>query len=320
MRIFISYSHVDDELRDKLEIHLASLKRQGVIDIWNDRRIIAGEDVDNEISENLETADIILLLVSADFIASIYCYEIELKRAIERNDLGNARVIPIILRPCDWKELPFGKLLALPKDGKPVTKFPDLDDAFLQITQGIREVANDMKTKHRIVEAEKVDIEIEKEEIKSLEPQRSSNLRVKKSFSDHDRDKFRHDAFEYISNYFENSLGELKTRYNHVTSNFRRVDANHFTAVVYTDGQKASCSTIWLESGPHSLGGIAYTIGESLKDNSYNESLSVEDNGYNLFLKPMGMAFHIGNIRNEEFTLEGAADFYWTMFIEPLQR
>ena len=239
---------------------------------------------------------------------------------MEFSNLGNARVIPIILRPCDWKNLPFGKLLALPKDGKPVTKFPDLDDAFLQITQGIREVADDLKSKVKVVETKEIDIKIEKENVKTVKQQRSSNLRVKKSFSDHDRDKFRHDAFEYISNYFENSLEEIKARYKHITSDFRRVDANHFTAVVYTDGQEASRCTVWLESGRYSLGGIAYTVGESLKDNSYNESISVEENGNNLFLKPMGMAFHMGDVRNEEFTMEGAAEFYWTMFIEPLQR
>lgn len=132
--IFFSYSHRDESLRDELEKHLAGLKHQGLIDTWHDRRITAGEEVDDAISEHLEKADIILLLVSPDFIASDYCYSIEMVRALQRHNNGEARVIPVILRPCDWKDLEFGKLLATPKDGKPVTKFPNQDEAFLEVT------------------------------------------------------------------------------------------------------------------------------------------------------------------------------------------
>src|SRR5262249_6285750 len=116
--LFFSYSHRDEDLRDELETHLAALKRQGVIETWHDRRIGAGQEVDNTISEHLEDADIILLLVSPYFIASDYCYDVEMARAMERHDAKLARVIPVILHPCDWHNLPFGKLLATPKDGK----------------------------------------------------------------------------------------------------------------------------------------------------------------------------------------------------------
>lgn len=113
------------------------LKRQGVISAWHDRRLVAGDTVDQGINQELERADIILLLVSADFLASDYCYGIAMARALERHALGEARVIPIILRPCDWHQAPFGKLLASPTDGRPVTKWPDPDDAFLDITKAI---------------------------------------------------------------------------------------------------------------------------------------------------------------------------------------
>lgn len=137
VKIFFSYSHEDEQLRNELEAHLAMLKRQGLVEFWHDRRIAAGNDLVGEISDHLEEADIVLLLVSPDFLNSDYCYDIEMQRALEKHRQGEARVIPIILRHCDWHPAPFGKLLALPTDGKPVVKFPDRDEAFFygSITQ-----------------------------------------------------------------------------------------------------------------------------------------------------------------------------------------
>ncbi|MBU4447604.1 MAG: toll/interleukin-1 receptor domain-containing protein, partial [Proteobacteria bacterium] len=139
--VFFSYSHRDEDMRNELEIHLSALKRQGVIKTWHDRRIGAGKDLDNEIDSNLEDADIILLLISPYFIASDYCYDVEMKRAMERHKVGQARVIPVILDPCDWQQTPFGKLRATPTDGRPVSKFPNRHDAFLSITKDIRAAA-----------------------------------------------------------------------------------------------------------------------------------------------------------------------------------
>jgi hypothetical protein len=136
--VFFSYSHVDEELRDQLEKHLTMLKRQGVIETFHDPRIPVGNDLDRSISGELQRADVILLLVSPDFLASAYCYDIEMQWALERHSRGEARVIPVILRHCDWHSAPFGKLVATPRDGKPVKSFPDLDEAFLQVTQAIR--------------------------------------------------------------------------------------------------------------------------------------------------------------------------------------
>src|SRR5438270_622311 len=115
LTVFFSYSHRDEDLRNELEVHLSALKRQDIIQAWHDRRIGSGNDFELTISEHLEASDIILLLVSPYFIASDYCYEIEMRRALQRHNAGEARVIPVILQPCDWQHLPFGKLLAVPK-------------------------------------------------------------------------------------------------------------------------------------------------------------------------------------------------------------
>jgi hypothetical protein len=136
--LFFSYSHVDENLRDQLEIHLSSLRRQGLIDSWHDRRITAGHEFGPAIDAQIDTDDVILLLVSPDFIASDYCYQREMTRAMERHQSGKARVIPVILRPCDWHDLPFGKLLATPKDGKPITMWPNIDQAFLDVVTAIK--------------------------------------------------------------------------------------------------------------------------------------------------------------------------------------
>ncbi|HSU31319.1 MAG TPA: toll/interleukin-1 receptor domain-containing protein [Bryobacteraceae bacterium] len=193
--VFFSYSHKDESLRDELEVHLSLLKRQGVISVWHDRRLGAGNELNAGISRELERADIILLLVSPDFLASDYCYSVERTRALERHDKGEARVIPVILRPCDWHHAPFGKLLALPRDGKPVTRWTDRDEAFLNVINAIRTVLQPAGPS--TAAARPVGNPADTRDASSREP-RSSNLRLRKIFTDHDRDLFLEEAFQFM--------------------------------------------------------------------------------------------------------------------------
>lgn len=137
-RIFISYSHRDSKLFEELIAHLAALRREGAILAWNDRMIGAGDEWKEEIDQNLEAADLILLLVCAQFINSDYCYDIEMKRAMEKHEKGEARVIPVILSDADWTGAPFAKLQALPAGARPVTDWENRDKAFANIARGIR--------------------------------------------------------------------------------------------------------------------------------------------------------------------------------------
>ena len=139
-KLFFCYAHEDELLLQKLKAHLRPLQRQGLLDLWYDREISAGTEWEREISQHLNTAQIILLLISPDFMDSDYCYSIEMKRAIEQHQQGKSRVIPIILRPVYWHGSPFGKLQALPTDAKPVTSssWHNWDEAFYDVAEGIR--------------------------------------------------------------------------------------------------------------------------------------------------------------------------------------
>jgi hypothetical protein len=144
--VFYSYAHEDEELRDELAKHLKLLERQGAISSWHDREIAAGADLDRETSQQLLDAEIILLLVSADFLASDYIWSKELKVALDRHSKGSARVVPIILRPCDWAAAPFHHLVALPRDGKPVSTQSSQDEGFAEIAKSIRQLAISLRS------------------------------------------------------------------------------------------------------------------------------------------------------------------------------
>ena len=146
VEIFYSYAHEDQALRDELEKRLETLRRLGQITGWHDREIQAGTEREKEIEAHLNAANIVLLLISPDFISSDYCYNVVMPRALERHKAGQASVIPIILRPTDLEGTPIAKLSALPTDGKPVTIWSNLDEAFLDVAKGIRKVIKPQQT------------------------------------------------------------------------------------------------------------------------------------------------------------------------------
>ena len=144
IEIFFCYARKDQALLNDLKTHLTLITRSGLINMWHDANISPGAEWEKEIDKHLNTAQIILLLVSPDFMASEYCYSKEMMRAMERHERGEARVIPILLRPVDWKGAPFGKLQVLPTDAQPITKWQNRDDAFLDIATEIKKVAEDL--------------------------------------------------------------------------------------------------------------------------------------------------------------------------------
>ncbi|MEM7770487.1 MAG: SUMF1/EgtB/PvdO family nonheme iron enzyme [Cyanobacteria bacterium P01_A01_bin.37] len=144
VELFFSYSHKDEALRDQLATHLKLLERQGIISSWHDRKIVPGSEWAGDIDHFLGSADIILLLISADFLASDYCWNVEIQKALARHDAGETTVIPVILRPVDWSSAPFARLQALPKNAQSVVTWNPPDLAFMDIAKGIRLKAEEL--------------------------------------------------------------------------------------------------------------------------------------------------------------------------------
>lgn len=322
--VFFSYCHVDEDLRDRLEEHLAMLKHEKLITAWHDRRILAGASVDNDIDENLETADIILLLVSSAFLNSAYCFSREMARALELDKAKKARVIPIMLRPCDWKTAPFSGLKIIPRDAKPVVLWPNQDEAFTDIAREIRRVVNDIEAQPDTATPQPAGVPTATSQFRSIAAAdeaseslpRSSNMRVRKEFTDFDKDRFGRDTFDFMVRFFQGSLTELENRHPEFQGRFEQVDSRRFSASIYRAGAAVAECTISL--GGHSGGGreITYADGIASHVSGYNESLMMSEDALALFFKPM---MNFGGSREEQFSPSGAAEYYWSKLMDHIQ-
>lgn len=322
-RIFISYSHKDEALRAELEKHLALLRREGAIELWSDHRILPGSEFDQDIARALEEAQIVLLLVSADFLASDYCFGVEMRRALERHDAGQAAVVPVILRACDWKNSPFKHLNALPSEGREIAKWASPDDAFLNVVQGLRKLLMAQKqVSDRSVSAGSAAA------ARSLAPEarlrparpaasRSSNLALPIEFSDEAKHEFAEQTFGHVKEYFRGSMEELQRRNPGYSGRLRDKTALAFTAVVFKNGQRAAGCYIRL-GGSMSSNGITYSGNEDSSDNSYNELLDIHVEKHSLQWRAQMGAFS-GRDPAKGLSQEGAAEHLWTMLIAPLQ-
>jgi hypothetical protein len=312
--LFFSYSHADEAARDELEKHFAPLKHEGLIEAWHDRRILVGEPLDDTISERLNTADIVLALISSDFIDSRYCYGIEMKRAFERQEANECDLVAVILRPCDWQSTPLRNLLAAPKDGRAISKWPDRDEAYLDVTMSLRRLLGNRTSPQR----KKVPtntISLVSAGASRNTQLRSSNLRLRKEFNDHDRDKFITETFEFIANYFEGSANELKLRNLGVECYVRRIDANRFTTTAYRNGKSVSACTVFLGSDFSRSKSIGYSNSDSGATNTWNARLSIENDDQTMFF-----VASFSSQGTSKMSAEGVAEHLWSMFIEPLQR
>lgn len=143
-RVFVSYARVDEQYRHRLAVHLAPLVRDGLIDVWCDQAVAAGSDWERDIRHQLATADIVILLVTPDFVASSYCFEVELPEVLRRNEQEGLRVLPVLVKSVDLANLPIGKFQSLPTDLRPISAWRDADEAWLQVARGVRATAEDI--------------------------------------------------------------------------------------------------------------------------------------------------------------------------------
>lgn len=151
LKLFVSYSHKDEAFREDLETHFTMLMRQGKISVWNDRKILPGGNIDNNIDIHLADSDIVIFLISPDFIRSEYCFSKELSDALDLHEEGRVQVVPIIIRPCDWMEAPFARLRVLPKDGLAITKWAPQEDGWLDVIGGLKPLIDSLLERRRSV-------------------------------------------------------------------------------------------------------------------------------------------------------------------------
>ncbi|WP_037306603.1 toll/interleukin-1 receptor domain-containing protein [Ruegeria halocynthiae] len=307
MRAFISYSHRDADALDRLHVHLANLQRESRIETWYDRDILAGEVLDDEISDEFEAADLFLLLVSPDFIASNYCVEREMQRALERHEAGEARVITIIVEPCDWAAMPqLRRLKAVPKDGLPISEWTNANTAYLDVVQEIR----------RIVDAgvsRKIDAIVDEAAPKS--PQLiSPHYRVQRDFDEIDRSEYRDAAFATIRDYFKRAIGEIDA-VDGLRGRFVDRGANSFGSTVVNRGRQHGTEhiTVHCRNAGFALGDIYFSFNENAADNTANGGFNVSPDEYEQFLVATMSMF--GN-DPDRLNPEQAAEYLWNQFIE----
>jgi len=155
LSVFISYSHEDEKYRHELDRHLAFLRRSSQLSTWHDRMLKPGDEWEQCIAEQLELADIILLLVSPDFASSDYCWSVETKRALERHEQGGTVVVPILIRPvAGWADTPIGRLQALPRNGTAVTSWSNPDEAYHDIAENLRDLVRNASRETATTEPE----------------------------------------------------------------------------------------------------------------------------------------------------------------------
>ena len=305
MKAFISYSHKDEGALDRLHTHLAVLRREHHITEWYDRDILAGNVIDQEISEQLETCELFLALVSSDYLASGYCYDREMTRALDRHHAGEVRVAPIIIRPCDWKETPLGRLKALPRDGKPVSTWVNEDEAYLDVVTELRRIlTQDIEAAYKHTS-----------EQKSAPSQAAPSYRVKREFDEIDRSLFRDQAFSKIRTFFESEMANID---GHQGLRGLFVDAGEqsFSCTLVNKNRSHSTAKITVTKGGgiSSMGDISYTFSEYSPLNSANGILTIEADEYELYLTSL-MTAQVDE-RHRRLTPEDAGKIIWRDFIE----
>jgi hypothetical protein len=312
LKIFISYSHKDEDWRNLLAAHLAPLERAGLVQVWHDRKLLGGDRFDDVIAGELNEADLVLLLVSADFINSEYCYGKELEQALLRERQGTARVLPVILRACRWTALPFGKLNATPKDGRPVAEWSDRDAAMDEVAHAIERIA---KAKKSAPARKNVTLTVDA-------PVRSSPDRIPlpvtlaRKYGDREKDQFRLSAFRAIRETFETSIAALPEEQG-LSGLFESLDAARFKAVLYRDGRRVSGFTVFTGGEYFGSASICYANSDSGSTSTINEQLSVDSDDQGLFLRPLlgGMQHNAPKRLNED----EAASYFWERFTEALK-
>jgi hypothetical protein len=303
---FISYSHRDEGPLSTLLTHLAMLRREGSIAEWIDQKILAGGEIDKEVSRQLENCDLFLPLLSPDFLASNYCYETEMRRAIARHEAGTLQIVPIVVEPCDWKASPLKRFKALPRDGKPVADWTNKNNAYLDIVTELRRLI-DESASSGLSQPERPG------QLQS--PETTRKYRVKRDFDEIDRRDFRKTAFETIRAYFESATAELNV-VDLIKARFEALGGDGFTCTVVNKLKQDGTAhiTVYVGGGRSSLGDITYSFQERAEPNTANGWFAVECDDYDLYLASNDFASH--GSQEKRLSPKAAAAYLWERFLE----
>ena len=310
MKAFISYSHRDELLLERLHVHLAMLRRDGGISDWYDREIRAGGTIEREILDQLNNCDLFLALVSPDFLNSGYCYEREMNRAIQRHEASELVIVPVILEPCDWRTSPLNQFKAIPKDGKPVSEWANQNTAFLDVVTELRRLA----AAQRFAEDQPVVMAPQAAE----QPRSNIKYRVKRSFDDIDRNDFRRNTYRVIREYFEINVAEING-VEGIRARNEDIGPLAFTCMILNQlRNERAQAAITVRASPSAsafrvMGDVYYSFQAHAPDNVANGGFTVETDDYELFLRPN--AFNSAG-KTRKWTPNEAAHRLWEELLE----
>ena len=309
MKAFISYSHHDEHYLERLKIHLTPMRREKRITDWADKDIYAGSDLDSSISDELENSDLFIALISPDYLASNYCYEKEFDKAMAMQEAGRLTIVPVILQPCEWKITPFGKMKALPKDGKAVSEWTNENNAYLDISNEMRRLL-DLNFRENI----------QMETKRSGEDQVVRNYRVKKYFSEVDSFNFKEKSFESIKNYFIDAIQEINDIEN-LQARLTNNEKDTFTCLISNRSNNKDsfiCIALGNQEGSH-FSDLRYEFSQTVSpssvhmDNIYN--VGMDD--YDLYWKKNDSIYYSSNnSQGERYTGHQVAEKIWNDFIQ----
>lgn len=306
MKAFISYSHRDEAKLERLHKHLAMLRRDGGISDWVDRKIKAGESIDRTISKELESCQIFLALVSPDFLASQYCYEREMSRAIERFEAGELVIVPVILEPCDWRASTLGQFKALPKDGKAVSEWANENTAFLDVVTELRrlvtpEGSSPARSSGAAPPAEKL----------------KTKYRVQRTFDEIDRANYRRSAYRTIKDYFERNISEINS-VEGIRALLEEIGPLAFTCTIlnrmkHPTGDASLTVRATPQRSGFGMGDLYYSFQPHAPENTANGGFNVESDDYELFLKRNSFG---SDGRDRKWIPDEAAHRLWEELLE----
>lgn len=301
-KAFISYSHADSKYLERLHKHLAMIRRDGTLSAWTDNEIFPGNNIDEDVKNNLLNSSLFLALISADYLNSRYCYDIEFAKAQELENSGKLRIVPIIVEPCDWQASPFKKYLALPKDGKPISEWANQNNAFLDIITKLRSIVKGIESESS-----------GEYESSFQKPQRRPI--VKKDFDAIQKAEFQDQSYSVIERYFKESCSELNSiGGGSLKARYENMNATAFTCTVVNRERKSNSEahiTIWNSKGRGHFGDICYIDQRHAENNSSNGSIKVENDDYNMYLS--FNTFHLED--GKRYSAEQAAERLWNKFV-----